>query len=119
MGRCNCPRWVRVIDVGHDAEQEARARLRFQEEELRRQEEDRRVEERRRAEAVVALAHRWKEACLVREFVASIREQAVNRFGAIEPGDPAENWINFAVSVANQIDPTAEIFKGPDRRARL
>lgn len=50
-----------------NAERTARARLRFEEEERRRQEEARRLREQQKADAVVALAHRWKEASLVRE----------------------------------------------------
>lgn len=94
------------------AQRLARAQLQFEEAERRRREEERRAELRRREEAVVDLARRWKEASLVREFVVSVREKAVQRFGNIEPGSPAEQWLTFAMGVAEHLDPTEDLFRG-------
>lgn len=92
-----------------EAERAAREQLRQQAEDRRRQEEARRAEVQRRANAIVAAAHRWDEARLVREFVEVTRSKLADRLGKLVPGGPADNWLTFAGEVAARLDPSPEL----------
>ncbi len=76
-----------------------------------REAEARRVEEARRREeeaarirALDSVLASWQRSCLVREFAAEV-QRAAEAAGVLEPGSPLGEWLSWARSYADRVDP--------------
>jgi hypothetical protein len=83
---------------------------RAEKEKVRAEEERKAAAERRRREALSAEARRWQEAQGIRSYVAWARGKATD---ATDPGDAQvsdsmNEWVKWALAVADSIDPTCE-----------
>ena len=86
----------------HGKHEEA-ARLQ-REQESREQERLKRIE-RARAEQFEALAGRWQKAELLRAYVEAVREEAIRRFGQVEPESGLARWLEWAANYIRALDP--------------
>ncbi len=77
----------------------------WREAEARRAEEvRRREEEAARIRALESALASWQRSCLVREFVAEAH-RAVEAAGILQPGSPLDEWLSWARSYADRVDP--------------
>jgi len=85
----------------------AEEQQRAEEEEWRREEEAGRLqaEEEERIENLGKHLATWERACSIRRFIHAVREEAIHRHGAIEPGCPLDLWVRWAEGHASAIDP--------------
>ncbi|MBI5314737.1 MAG: hypothetical protein HZB34_02055 [Nitrospirae bacterium] len=86
-------------------EEEHRARVEAQ----RRQwaEEERRKKEEARKNYLMKEAEAWGQAQNVRTYVTAFREKFVARYGDIQAGSQADQWIRWACRQADSLDPLA------------
>lgn len=92
----------------------AEQRNRDQEETLRKQQEAarRETEEKRRKEELVQQAKSFELACSLRRFIEAVRETAISSRGQGESDDSISQWIDWASSHANAIDPIPGVLTG-------
>jgi len=91
----------RLVQENRDAEVERERRRREWDEQLRRETEEREQREREKASRaeLLANAHAWREASLLRDFAAAVLQ-------ARGPEDEAQRrWVTWARSVADEMDP--------------
>ena len=85
-----------------------RERLRIEAEQRRLDEERRKRQEQGRAKWLESKLPYWHHAHQLREFVASVRAEAIRRQGEIVEGSEIAQWLAWAERYANRIDPLAE-----------
>ena len=77
-----------------------------QAEQVRREElETRRREEQRRVDELMQQLSSWQKSEALRAFVAATQAAALERDGPIQEGSALDNWIKWALSVADRFDP--------------
>ena len=77
------------------------------EEEKKRREAQAREEERRFA-ALRQEAANWHESKLVRSYLEALHEEAIRRFGKIDPDSKLDQWLKWAHERADELDPLTQ-----------
>jgi ATP-dependent Clp protease ATP-binding subunit ClpC len=72
-------------------------------------EDARRLEEAQREQELTQRLSDWREAKLIREFVAELKASAYRRGIAVESGSTLEAWINWAERRADRLDPIEQM----------
>ncbi len=84
----------------------AEERQKAQELERRRQEEqERRRQEEADRKALIEHAMAWHHSQEIHAYLAAVRKAANDRHGAVEAGSDLDNWLRWAESVADSMDP--------------
>jgi len=92
-------------------ERQERERLWAEEAQRRRDREERKKEEERQTAAFVDMANRWENSRLLRTFLCAVKEEALRRFGSIDPGSPAAEWLEKVEAIAANLDPIPRLFE--------
>jgi hypothetical protein len=96
----------RKLDAYH-RQREEDDRRREEAKRIREEQERQAAEERQRRRALLVEAKRWRSAALLRDYVTHIRATAT-------PYDPATvAWVDWALRVASDLDPTTDRLAGP------
>jgi hypothetical protein len=98
---------VRIADneIRWQEERAIRERQRQEEERARWERERRQGEENRRGEDLVQLANRWREAELLRTFIATARAKPGSDPETSPSDSQFHRWLRWAESYADQLDP--------------
>jgi hypothetical protein len=86
-------------------ERQRQETARLQREQEQREQERLRQIERARAEQFEALAGRWRKAETLRLYLEAVKEDAIRRFGQVEPGSGLGQWLEWAAKHIRAIDP--------------
>lgn len=106
-----------LIEVAKDLKRrralwEERDRTMGEEERRRQEAAGLEAEEKKRVEKLQRQASAWTVACSIRQFVQAARQEATRRVGAVEPGGPLDEWLQWAERHAASIDPVAAVLAG-------
>jgi hypothetical protein len=93
-------------------EQEARHREYLAAEERRQQAERRRQEEAARIRALESTVGAWRRAATIRQYVEAMR-QAAEASGVADEASPLNEWLQWAESYADRVDPTKRALEVP------
>jgi len=99
-----------IINIASKFRAERLERLRQQmdreeQERLRKEKEKREREEQEKIQKLERDVDAWYKAQRIRNYVQAVREEFIQRGGSISNGCEFEQWLNWAIQHANNIDP--------------